>query len=190
MWQLLDCPVTADIFIKNDLAIKSYLASTQHCIDYTDTLIQFEKLTYAEKLLVSEERAYRFYPTKSTASNYGHALMDYRQELAKIAETLQGSAHVDSLIEIQKEMIQLCEKATQLTTLFPNQIENCAYVRINYAVALSQKVNDVSDTELASIYAIMKKQTLLAKETLEQLPNNFMVQYGLEQCKQILDYLE
>jgi hypothetical protein len=190
MWQLLDGIVTPAIFIKNHLTIRNHLETTKNRIDYTDTLIEYEKLEGLERRLASEERAFRFYPSTQMAKEYGHTLMDYQGELADIAEMLQGSSFLDSLIDIQEEMILLCEKAARITELFPNQLESCAYNRMNYAVALSQKVDSVDSEERTRLLQVMKVQALEAKKTLEQLPMNFMIKGALGNCQQILEYLK
>ncbi len=190
MWQLLDCMMTTDVFIKSSDAIKNHLKTTENCTDYTDTLAQHEQLKGLQKKVASEARAYRFHPTAQMATEYGHTLMDYKVELSNIAEMLQGTPHLDSLMAIQKEMIQLCEQAARLAKLFPNQIENCAYTRLNYAVALSQKANSVTAAERSAIFKTMKTQTLQAQKELEQLPTNFLIKAGLQRCEQILEYLK
>ncbi len=190
MWQLMDCIVTTDIFIENSDAIKSYLDTAKHCVNHTDTLAQFEKLSLIHKKVISDERAYRFHPTTKTKRAYGQTLMDYQAELSAIAASLQDAAHIDSLIFIQKKMIELCEKAASLTTLFQHQIENHAYARLNYAVVLAQKAETATESEVKAIHEIMKEQVLMAKRELEQLPSNFMIINGLNQCQQILKYLE
>ena len=190
MWQLLDCIVTPDIFIKNSSAIKNYLETTENCIDYTDTLAQYEELQGLQKRIDSEKRAYYYHPTIQMAREYGHTLMDYEGQLSDIEEILLDTPHLDSLIGIQQEMLRLCEKAAGLTPLFPNQIENCAYTRLNYAVALSQKINSIKLEERSSFFEIMKTQTLQAKKELEQLPTNYLIENALERCQQILEYLK
>lgn len=190
MWQLLDCQITPDVFIKSSSVINKYIQTNENCIDYTDTLQAFERLNHIQKRVTSEERAYHFHPTIEMASEYGHTLLDYRAELADIAETLENTPHLDSLISIYQTMIELCEKAIKLTKLYDNQIENCAYTRINYAVALSQKVNDVTFKEQQAIFKTMKIQTLQAKKELESLPSSFLIMNGLQRCEQILEYLE
>jgi hypothetical protein len=74
--------------------------------------------------------------------------------------------------------------------LFPNQLESCAYNRMNYAVALSQKVDSVDSEERTRLLQVMKVQALEAKKTLEQLPMNFMIKGALGNCQQILEYLK
>lgn len=190
MWQLLDCVVTPEIFKRSFFVIEKHFKTAKHCIDYRDTLVEYETKKGLERRLISKERAYRFYPTTQTAKEYAHTLMDYQGELSETAEALQGTDFLDSLISIQKEMIQLCEKAANLTTLFPNQLESWAYIRMNYAVALSQKINSVNAEEQFFLKKTMKTQTLEAQKTLEQLPKNFMIEGALERCQQILEYLK
>lgn len=190
MWQLMTCTITADIFQKSSSEIKNFLKTTTNCIDYTDTLMHYENLPYLKQKISSEARAYRFYPTPAMAKEYGNTLMDYMGLLENIAESLKGSEQLDSLLTIQQEMISLCEHATTLTTLYPNQVENCALTRIDYAVALSQKAQNVEPNKQTIIYETMKNQTLKAQASLRKIPPTPFSTFGLTRCQQVLDYLK
>ena len=126
------------------------------------------------------------------AKEYGHSLIDYEEYLSTIAEQLQGvEGYKDSLLNLHRRIVDLCEEASAHRTLFPNQLENCAYNRFNYAIAWYQALDTVEGgNEKKIALKEIIEQLKASKAVLQTLPSNFMTEQTIDQCTQYIDYLE
>ena len=141
-----------------------------------------------ERRLYTAINAYQFNPTDDNRRELAHTQIEYQEYLSDLADQLQIDNKIDSLLLLQTQMIDLCETAGTLTTLFDTQLENCAYNYFNYAVALSQ-MELTADNEkqvLTTMLASFQK----ARVQLEDLQQNIFVEQALEQCKGYIEYLE
>ena len=186
-WQLIDCPIqVADFALAPDTIVQ--LAQYSDC---TTTKDAFQPDIYKndfERRLHTAINAYQFNPTNDNRRELAHTQIEYQEYLSDLADQLQVDHKIDALLLLQTQMIDLCETASTLTTLFDTQLENCAYNYFNYAVALSQ-VELTADNEeqvLTTMLASFQK----ARIQLEDLQQNIFIEQALEQCKGYIEYLE
>ena len=186
-WQLIDCPIqVADFALAPDTIVQ--LAQSKDC-STTQNALQLD--IYAndfERRLYTAINAYQFNPTDNNRRELAHAQIEYQEYLSDLADQLQVDSKIDSLLLLQTQMIDLCETASALTTLFDTQLENCAYNYFNYAVALSQ-VELTTDNE-EQILTTMLTSFQKARIQLEGLQQNIFIEQALEQCKGYIEYLE
>ena len=186
-WQLLDCPISIETF---QLSTDSLLTAIENsdCSTVSDSITNYAALTYYDQLLLKAINAYQFNPTEENRRELGHTQIEYQEHLSDLAEALQTTQKIDSLLLVQLQMIELCEVANELTDLYDTQLENCAYNYFNYAVALSlvplTSENEQKMTQKMLFYFQQASQWLKA------LPRNMFTEQALDQSKSYSDYLQ
>ncbi|MEL6721036.1 MAG: hypothetical protein AAFP82_20210, partial [Bacteroidota bacterium] len=126
---------------------------------------------------------YHFNPNPCTQHHLGNAYIDYHNYLDEKLMFLQEANKIDSVLLLQTVMIDCCEQATKMTTLLDKQQENCAYNYLNYAIAL------LSNTPQAEEKKLALSNVQMAKNILEKLPSNFLIQQGLKRCEEVIKYI-
>ncbi len=186
-WQLLDCPISIETF---QLSTDSLLSAIEisDCSTITDSITNYAELSYHDQLLLKAINTYQFNPTEDNRRELGHTQIEYQEYLSDLADALQANQNIDSLLMVQKQMIELCEVANELTDLFDTQLENCAYNYFNYAVALSQvSLTPENEEQLTRKMLFYFQQ---ASQQLEALPQNIFTEQAIEQSKSYRDYLQ
>lgn len=188
MWQLLSCAISVDDFAASTTELLDLVADkSKGCVNYTDSLANFEKLGYHQKMLRTAIHTYQFNPTESNAKQLGHAYMDYEAYLDAKAVKLQQTDRIDELLAIQQEMIQTCEQAQQYIELYDRQKENLAYTYINYAVTISKKLPALESAknyyQMVMIYQEMLPYFQKAQALLNELPSSLYSESAKEQCR-------
>lgn len=186
-WQLLDCPISIKIF---KLSTDSMLITIENsnCITVSDSITNYATLTYHDQLLLKAISTYQFNPTADNKRELAHTQIEYQEYLSDLAVELQTAQHIDSLLLIQLQMIELCEVANELTDLFDTQLENCAYNYFNYAVALSQvSLTPENEQQMTQKMLFYFQQ---ASQQLEALPQNMFIEQAIDQCKSYSKYLK
>lgn len=183
IWQLLDCSITASVFKKGQFQIKEASKEGRSCINFQDSIEVFRQLSWHQQRIKTMEFAYRDNPVEKNKTELAQTYMDYEGELSAIAERLENTEHLDSLFDLQTEMIAICSKVAKMTTLYKSQVENCAYTHINQGVAISKReITKREDLELMLQYF----QT--AKAFLESLENSFFINDGIERCDTYIEF--
>ncbi len=186
-WQLLDCPISVETF---QLSTDSLLTTIENsnCSTVSDSITNYAGLTYYDQLLLEAINTYQFNPTEDNRRELGHTQIEYQEYLSDLAENLQANQNIDSLLLVQKQMIELCEVANELTDLYDTQLENCAYNYFNYAVALSQvSLTPENEAQLTRKMLFYFQQ---ATQQLEALPQNIFTEQAIDQSKSYRTYLQ
>lgn len=184
-WQLLECPISVEEY---QLAIDTIaaLATRIDCVKSTKQ-VNLESLSIHDKRLLNAFKAYEFNPTKLNKRELAHAQLDYEAYLTEVSERLQLNQQYDSLLIVQKEMITLCETATQLTQLYDTQLENCAYNFFNYAITLTQVAVNEENSDLEKWKNVLKYLEI-AQSQLKVLPQNIFTEDALARCEEYIAY--
>ncbi|GJM35805.1 MAG: hypothetical protein DHS20C18_48060 [Saprospiraceae bacterium] len=188
-WQLLDCPVPADIFKTSAAAIRKYLAnSSPPCFNYQDSIKQQLGLPFRQQRIAFYQNTYNFNPTPENKKQLGQGYLDLNGELADIAEALQNDNQLDSLTSIHEKMIETFRTASLYTKLFDWQIGLFANTLINRAVAISRTLSDSKSTS-QYVNRLETMQQLLeeAINLVDQLKPSLL---QLQQNSQAIEYLE
>ncbi|MFK7950954.1 MAG: transglutaminase domain-containing protein [Saprospiraceae bacterium] len=183
IWQLLDCPVTFQTFKKSSFTVKK---GKENNINFRDSIAKFQKLTWYERRIKTMEAAYLENPVPKNKRELAQTYMDLEGNLSDLVAKLHEKGLEDSIFMIQAQMIQLCQEASQLTTLYNNQVENCAYTYINQGVAISRRKNNMEKADLELMLNYFKN----AQQFLESLSSSMFIEQGIEQCKNYIDFTE
>lgn len=187
MWQLLDCPIKPDIFQKEKGYIKAYLLSAEKCFNYQDSIDAFLKLSHLERNLKDALNSYQFNPVDENKKELGHSYMDQVSILNDLAAGLELTDSIDAIKAIHLRIIAICKLAENYIALYDHQKENLAYSHFNYGVALSKEINQQDDPKL--ILAEMLFHFELAKEIMERLPKNVLLDNALMQIEVYIDWV-
>ncbi|MEM9917549.1 MAG: transglutaminase domain-containing protein [Bacteroidota bacterium] len=190
-WQLLNHPVALDRYRKYQLTQPT---DSSTYIDFVDSLRQFQRMSIDHRRLKTAERSFRYNPSPGNRRELAACYIDYETYLSRKAESLESmDGSSDSLLMLQRQMVHLCEKAEKLDKIFDNQIENCAYNRLNYAIALNnQLVRESENLDEERVKQIQEEQVYHlreAKARLGQLPQSIMREMALQQCEDLLRQL-
>lgn len=188
IWQLLPCAIsTKDFKESSNHILQQASDSSTNCVNYADSLKNYEQMDYHEKMLATAINTYQFNPTEKNAAQLGHAYMDYESYLDAKAVKLQSTDDIDALMTVQQEIIITCEQAKQYIELYDRQKENLAYTYMNYAVTISKKIPDLEANDdyfgIIEIYQEMLPYFEKALTLLRTLPSNIFIQDALEQCR-------
>ena len=100
---------------------------------------------------------------------------------------------VEAVLNIQKEIIDICEKASNYIELYAHQKENLAYTHFNYAVALSRRLNDLKDQKDKSLIVDTYNKMLYHFETgkaiLVEVPPNPLSENGIKQFDEYIEFV-
>ena len=190
MWQLVDCPLSADQFRTAKINYSIPVSLADSCFAYEDSIRGYWNLTPPERTLHSLQNSYRFNPTTSNAEQLGHAYMDRFIRLSEVEEQLQQSDSIENLLTIQRQLFRLAGRAQQYIELYDWQKENLAYTHINYAVGLSRKMNDLEeDRDIYNTLRAMQQHLSQAQTMLGEVPQNLFTEQGLTRCKEYLAFV-
>lgn len=186
MWQLLQEPITVEQFQQANFMP----SDTTNNYAFSDSIAFIQQLAPIEKQIFLAEDAYRFNATQENKQELTQAYLNREYQLSEIAEELDETMQLDSMLTLQKQMLALCRKAATLTNLFDNQKESCARTQINYAVGLYRKANQLEQNGKGKIaqtyYQSMLRVLQVARTTLMTLPENLFTVQALEQCSQFI----
>ena len=180
IWQLLDCPIDLETFKKTSFSIHKI---EEKCIHFQDSISVFQQLSWLEQRIKTMESAYTENPVSKNKKELGQTYMDLEGRLSDYVERLQQNGLEDSIFIIQTQMIKLCEKASRLTNLYNNQVENCAYTFMNQGVAISRK-NDIKKIDLELMLLYFKN----TQQYLETLPSTIFIEQGIKQAKNYIEF--
>ena len=185
-WQLLDCPISIQDFQQPIDSILQ-IAKNKDCNTALLAPSYHASLNYFDQQLQRAINIYQFNPTDDNRRELAHTQIEYQEHLSKKAERLQLEQKIESLLDIQLQMIELCEVASSLTELYDTQKENCAYNYFNYAVALSQ-VELTAENEQEKLKQILQFFNLAVKK-IEDLPQNVFTKQALTLSTDYINYL-
>jgi len=182
IWQLLNCPISIEQakLPAHDLLS---LSIDNQCDTNLDSINNFLQKNDAERRFQEALTAYHFNPNISNKHHLGNAFIDYHNYLDDQLIPFQETNQIDSILIIQAEMIDCCERAATMTLLLDKQRENCAYNYLNYAIAL------LSDQPTTQQKAVALENIRLAQNILKKLPLNFLIQQGLRRCEEVIKYI-
>jgi len=190
MWQLLDCPVSPQLFEQSPDSIRRYLSASEPCYSYADSIRYFTALEVPERRLWEMKSTYKFNPTSANRENLGHSLIDYASAQSDQAEVLQNQPELaDSLVYIQARIIALCEHAFSLMKPYDWQKELYIGSLLNQAVSLYQQT-DQAETPLR-LYQQALEHLATGKLFLDQIQkDNYFVNYARQQCNHIREAIQ
>ncbi len=185
-WQLVDCPRSPDQFLQNP-SDTTDLFPTPPCWNLTDSLAQYWQKDKNQRTLESLDRSYRYISSTANAEALGQSYMDRFIRLSDVEKELQYGDAMDTLITVQKQLIQLADKAQEYIELYDWQKENLAYIHLNYAVALSRQLAaGEGDLGEKGTLQLMEKSLLQASDLLQKVPSNALSENGLDRCTEYL----
>lgn len=109
MWQLLDCPVSVEMFRKDSTKIKQYLEKEKVCFDYKDSIAAFEKLPPEEQDLKTAINSYKFNPKNHIV--IGLAYLNYGVKKSEQLIKNKDEYEPGQMLEGFKNSLELFEKA-------------------------------------------------------------------------------
>ncbi len=115
MWQLLDCPVPMQAYLRGDERVKQQLQakSGQKCIDFQRQIAEFESKPDIEGKLFTATQAYEFNPDNPVVM--ARAYMDYANHLmGGIPRKLSSKEAIQSAIVTQEEALGYLQQADKL----------------------------------------------------------------------------
>lgn len=189
MWQLLDCPIGTSIYRQSPTQIQNHIANSEPCYNYQDSIRQFRTLARHNKKLQEGLNAYRFNPTDENRRELIQAYMDYASRLSDQSERFQNSGDLDSLILLQDQVLDACEKAGALGPLYNWQQELRISTLMNQAVALYQQAEDLDNSQAAANYKTAIIHLEKADELLQLLPESYFSGPAKQQCQQYLEVI-
>jgi len=187
MWQLLDCPIPPGIFKKADAYVTAKLRDQASCFNFQDSLATFLKLSKIERQIKTTKNAYYFNPIVENESEIGHTYMDYVSVLSDQAAALELTDSTVAIKAIHLKIIATAQEAQKYIDLYDHQKENLAYSHINYAIARSKEVKNHKDQ--AAVLAEMLSHFEKAKEMLEALPKNILLENALAQIESYMEWV-
>ncbi len=193
MWQLLDCPIDAEVFQKGTKNISNYIENTSRCFNFRDSIQQFMSLIKPERKLKTAINAYQFNPVEENKKHLGSMYMDLVSFLSDRSLELEQKDSVEAVMNLQIQIIEICEKASNYVELYPHQKENLAYTHFNYAVALSKQLPNFEKQKDTSAIVECYKKMLYHFETgktiLSEVPPNVLSENGLKQFDEYIEYV-
>ncbi|MEM1320741.1 MAG: transglutaminase domain-containing protein [Bacteroidota bacterium] len=190
-WQLLRRPIQPQEFRLSPPRMLRLLQDSSASYAFEDSLHYALSLPAPAQKLLLARRSYRFYPTEATAKELSATLMDYEYHLGQRSEALQARGSLDSLLQVQEQMVSICEEAKASWPLFPKQQENCAYNRIHYGISLKERVDQSDEgAERTALHQQMLSQFQQAQAELQQMEQNAFVRQGLRVCEEYIGYCE
>ena len=193
MWQLLDCPITTDIFKKDESEIKNHLSQNQFCFDFKDSIQRLLDLPLPERKLKSAQNSYRFNPVEENKKQVGSMYMDIIGSLSDLVYELETQDSIKAVMKVQLEIMALYEKAKNYVELYDHQKENLAYTHFNYAVALSRvlpEANKTNEPEITDKYQKMLYHFEVGKAILAEVPPTILSENGMEQFDEYIKYVQ
>lgn len=187
MWQLLDCPIPAPLFLSSIDSILQYVNESSPCFNYQDSIVQFRNLPPDEKRLKNALNTHYYHPTESNKKELGHVYIDKAGLLSEKTDALQQAEKFDDLVFLQAKIISLCRKANAKTALYNWQKELFINTLINQAVAQSRLLDsmtkraDILNTYDQILSHLAESQLLIKglpastfKDYAQQSTNNFL----------------
>lgn len=187
MWQLLDCPLQAGIFIQSDKVIKKYLDITPNCFNHEDSIAAFLKLTLIERNLKTALDQYHFNPAEKNKRELGHSYMDLVNTLHDQAAALEFTDSIEAIKAIHLQIILYCKIGEKYIDLYDHQKENLAYTHLNYGVALSKEIPQQQNPALVLEEMLFHFNT--SKNILTSLPQNDIRDHGLSQIESYIEWV-
>jgi len=115
MWQLLDCPVPMQAYLRGNERVKQHLQkkSGDKCLDYQKQIAEFEAKPKIEGELFAANQAYEFNPDNPVVM--ARAYMDFANQLmGGIPRKLSSKEAIEAAIVIQEEALDYLQRADRL----------------------------------------------------------------------------
>lgn len=111
-WQLLNCPITPNEFLKDSAQVRKIAESKKLCYNYTDTLNQFVTLDMQMQKVATAKRMVRFFPenTYTAAIMVNQVAYEYSATLSNQAtpldEKMQAARKSQKYYQMAYEMVK------------------------------------------------------------------------------------
>jgi hypothetical protein len=113
MWQLLECPVSMQAFIRGGDVLQQELSSQRTCEDFNQKIIAFEDMSEGERSMKAAEDAYRFNPANHLVMARGY--MDFaHQVMSGIKREMSSREEIEDAVSAQEEALAYLKKAQQV----------------------------------------------------------------------------
>ncbi|MEZ5039187.1 MAG: transglutaminase domain-containing protein [Saprospiraceae bacterium] len=189
MWQLLECPISTNIYKENMDSIKLYLQSCTNTFVYQDSIKHFLALTPPEQRLQAAAIAYHFNQTPKNKQAWGHALMDFAGILSDSIDLFQPSSQLAEIIDLQEKIIHLCETAHTHISMHQWQKELYAGAIINLVVARFQQAQTL-DPPPPNLWEDLINMLETAKAILQTATDSYFTQMASKQCAEYIAVLK
>lgn len=181
MWQLLDCPVPAQLFLEPADSMLRNTQSTQDCFSFQDSIRHFFALDRQQQRLKEAQNTHSYHTTPDNQKALGHAFMDMAGILSDRAEQFQKAEQFEAMVEVQDSVIRYCRKARAFADLYHWQNELFINTLINQATAKSKLADQLTEKvaileEYDQIIALLKESQAL----LDALPDSPFKSYAKE----------
>lgn len=185
MWQLLPCRITMHNF-KADIPYENIPKTDSLCEEINVSINKWKQLNLWERKIESARKSYTFNPIPENADELAATYLDYEATLSIKADSLKLINDMEALIPIQIKMVELCDCAAKSGRLFDNQKENCAYNKMNAAIALYRNNED----ENADIQQQVINYLEAAQAELSALPENILIGQAIATCSHYLEVVK
>lgn len=184
MWQLLECPVPITAF-----GTVNYLARVDDsCFDHVDSINHYRSLPHMVQKVKQAEAAFSFNPTEKNKLELGHTYLDYASTLVDSSEQYVLDGDQNSLLILQEEVIEYCQKAKELVELHTWQREMYAHTLINYTITLFNTAEDIR-LKPSYFFEVLQSNLEKAMEILESTESTYFVKSAIQQYEQFREIL-
>ncbi len=194
MWQLLDCPIGAEDFKKNEKSLLQQIQNDEPCFNFQDSIQQLMSLSKPERKLKNAMNAYRFNPVEENKKHLGSMYSDMANYLSDRSYELELQDSVEAVLELQMEIIEIYEKASKYVELYPHQKENLAYTHLNFVAALSRQLPDFEikkdNVAIVDYYKKMLHHLETGRAILSEVPPNVLSENGMKQFDEYIKYVQ
>ena len=109
MWQLLDCPINIETYIKDSNAIKMFIQQSAKCFSYKDSIEYFESLGAIDAKIYLAKSAYNY--NNYASAQVGFAYMEKAYQLSQILLQGKPMEHPAKSKTAQEEILKHYETA-------------------------------------------------------------------------------
>lgn len=143
MWQLLNCPISADDYLKTDDEIRAQLNSCTHgTFMFNDTIAAYVKLNSVNQQIVTAERSLRFNPDNFEVAGFAYLNLGF--ELSQDIPALYESKKYNEALDLNKQVLDINEKAyTYLNKGKSDQSKNAAAICKQNMDTMKKNIKDL-----------------------------------------------
>lgn len=187
LWQLLEHPIEWKEFRTYQPNIPLDSSRYYHL---QDSLKHHFRQPPLRRKMLNAESEYRYNPSAANKRELAATYMDVETILSRQLEDHPPQSS-DSVLQMQRQLVQLCRKAGRLDDLFDNQREGCLLNSLNLAIAIENRINQEEGSPTAaaidSLRSEQKRELEWALEALSSLPDNPIRQAIRQNCQQLLE---
>ena len=191
MWQLLDCPISTEVYQKTTAEIILHLDQTSPCYNFQDSIKQFFTLSEIDRILKEAQNTYQYHPTENNKKELGHSHFDYASKHADKADRYQAEENFEALIATQEIILNHCRLASKYIDFYVWQEEFFINHLINQGVAISKTINEEKELSIKiQLYEKVLKLLAEANTKLDTIPDSTFKLHAKESCDTFLEYAQ